>query len=407
MIAEIITWFQLQFQTNEIFAGLFAVSALGTVLYALRAVPSLLWGVFLSQYTVQLQVLNTDEAFDWLIEWLGRQDYAKRTRRLKVSSGQSTSRLNEEKVPEFILSPGNGNHFFRHKNKLVWLERTESENKTSGKPKETIKFRVVGRSQELVREIILEAKKLVEEDEYIKVYNWAGSYWSNSAFRLPRHKESLVLKEGQCERVLKDIEDFLENSNWYSMRGVPWRRGYLFTGKPGTGKSSFALIAASYFKRPIYSLSLNAVTDVSLVEALGDAPREAILLIEDVDAAQASVDRKKGDKKEDLLTTSGLLNAFDGVAATEGRILFMTTNYPEKLDSALIRPGRVDLQEEFEECDRDMIIRMFLIFYPGEEGCAQHFADKVELSKPSPAKVQGIFINHRTLDEIVNYDPTT
>ncbi len=407
LIAETITWFQLQFQTNEIFAGLFAVSAMGTVLYALRAVPSIFWKIFLAQYTVHLQILNTDEAFEWLIQWLGKQAYAKRTRRLRLSSINSNKRLNEDAPPDFILSPGNGNHFFRHKNQLIWLARSESENKGTGKPREIINFRILGRSQELVREIIREAKALVEDENYIKVYSWNASYWSLAALRLPRYKESLVLEEGQCERLLADTEEFLANSKWYSKRGLPWRRGYLLSGKPGTGKSSFALIASTYFNRPIYNLSLNAVSDASLLEALSEAPRDALLLIEDIDAAQASSDRKKSKKKEEILTTSGLLNALDGVAATEGRILIMTTNYPEKLDEALIRPGRVDLQEEFKVCNRDMIIRMFLIFYPGEDGCARAFADKVEVSKPSPATLQGIFIKHRTLGEIVNYDPTT
>jgi chaperone BCS1 len=63
------------------------------------------------------------------------------------------------------------------------------------------------------------------------------------------------------------------------------------------------------------------------------------------------------------VTFSGLLNALDGVASSEERIIFMTTNHYSKLDPALIRPGRVDVQEILDDAQGEQAERLFIKFY--------------------------------------------
>jgi mitochondrial chaperone BCS1 len=103
------------------------------------------------------------------------------------------------------------------------------------------------------------------------------------------------------------------------------------------------------------------------------------------------------------VTFSGLLNALDGVASTEARIVFMTTNYISRLDPALIRPGRVDMKEFVGHCSRYQLEQMYRRFYngPGVDDYATQFADSVEkFKKPvSPAQVQGFFMIHKTSDQ--------
>jgi mitochondrial chaperone BCS1 len=88
----------------------------------------------------------------------------------------------------------------------------------------------------------------------------------------------------------------------------------------------------------VISLSNPLVKDDTLVDLLSDTPKGSLLLLEDIDAAWL---REGGGS----VTHSGLLNAIDGVASVDGRVLFMTTNHPEKLDEAFLRPGRVDVRE--------------------------------------------------------------
>ena len=96
------------------------------------------------------------------------------------------------------------------------------------------------------------------------------------------------------------------------------------------------------------------MSDDRLMHRLADAPENSIVLLEDADAAFVSRDTEtetdSAFQGANRLTFSGLLNAIDGVTSTEGRIVFMTTNYIDRLDPALIRPGRVDNIQSQSNC---------------------------------------------------------
>lgn len=136
------------------------------------------------------------------------------------------------------------------------------------------------------------------------------------------------------------------------------------------------------------------------------APQQSIILLEDIDAAFVSredtLQQKSAFEGLNRVTFSGLLNALDGVASTEARIVFMTTNYLSRLDPALIRPGRVDVKEFVGYCTSYQLEQMFKRFYdiPGVEPMATDFAEKVlKVNKPvSPAQVQGFFMMHKMSD---------
>ena len=99
------------------------------------------------------------------------------------------------------------------------------------------------------------------------------------------------------------------------------------------------------------------------------------------------------------VTFSGLLNTLDGVASTEERIVFMTTNFLNRLDPALIRPGRVDFKHKIGYADSNQVERMFRRFYP-DEPCSsvRRFTDGIEALKhpKSMAQLQGYFMRYKT-----------
>ncbi|KTF81704.1 hypothetical protein cypCar_00009913 [Cyprinus carpio] len=99
------------------------------------------------------------------------------------------------------------------------------------------------------------------------------------------------------------------------------------------------------------------------------------------------------------LTFSGLLNALDGVASSEARIVFMTTNFIERLDPALVRPGRVDLKQYVGHCSHWQLTQMFRRFYPQESAAeAERFAEQALTAHTelSAAQVQGHFMLYKT-----------
>jgi chaperone BCS1 len=116
----------------------------------------------------------------------------------------------------------------------------------------------------------------------------------------------------------------------------------LLYGPPGTGKTSFtqAIAGAKNFNLCYVNLSKEDLNDESFNRMLQDAPTKSILLLEDIDVFKK---REGGELYSRDLSFSGFLNALDGVRSQEGQILFMTTNHREKLDPALLRPGRTDV----------------------------------------------------------------
>ncbi|VDQ07173.1 unnamed protein product [Trichobilharzia regenti] len=140
------------------------------------------------------------------------------------------------------------------------------------------------------------------------------------------------------------------------------------------------------------NLSEFGMTADRLDHLLAHAPLQTIILLEDIDAAVHS--------RMPTLTLSGLLNALDGVTSTDGRIIFMTTNYIEKLDPALIRPGRVDMRVRVDMCDRSQLLKMFSRFYPNWTSSdihelAEQFANLLEGVSLSSAQVQGYLLLHK------------
>ena len=86
--------------------------------------------------------------------------------------------------------------------------------------------------------------------------------------------------------------------------------------------------------------------------------------------------RLEWSRTQETLFTAGLLNAIDGVAAQEGRMLFMTTNHVERLNEALVRPGRVDVRLEFTNASAEQITDFFVGFYqvsPSRGDCPAKF----------------------------------
>lgn len=252
----------------------------------------------------------------------------------------------------FALVPGPGKHVLRYKNAFIFVNRmreAKSVDLQTGRPWETITLTTLYSHRHVFEELFTEAHAYAAKAHEGKttIYNSWGTEWR--PFGHPRRKrplESVVLDEGVKERIVTDVKDFLGSGSWYHDRGIPYRRGYLLYGPPGTGKSSFiqALAGELDYDIAILNLSERGLTDDRLNHLLTIVPNRTLVLLEDVDAAfanrrQTDVDGYRGAN----VTFSGLLNALDGVASAEERVLFLTTNHVDRLDPALVRPGRVDM----------------------------------------------------------------
>ncbi len=374
MYEQLYAWLSSQLADNDVFFGLVGASAIGTVLFLARSVPAVLWGLAVRNLTVELTVRSNDPAFEWIRLWLSRHPYGKRSRRLRLNARGSV----DEGEREWTLVPGEGFHWFLHRGRPIALYYVVDERRSRGRfPMESFHLRTPGRNQAFLRELVADAVRIGSLDDRVAIYGWFG-FWQLAARKRPRPLETVILPDGLMDLVVEDCTWFFGAEDWYLDRGVPYRRGYLFSGPPGTGKSSLVLALAGHFARPLYGLHLSAIgNDLVLAESFADVPRDAILLLEDIDACRMALLRETGGgrgKHEGGLSLAGLLNAIDGVASSDGRLLIMTSNHPERLDPALVRPGRIDLKVPFRLLEADDVRRMYLRFHPGQEANAARFA---------------------------------
>jgi AAA+ superfamily predicted ATPase len=277
-----------------------------------------------------------------------------------------------------------------------------------------------------------------------KIYLHETNAWKPIRSDNKRQLKTLILKEHQKERLIDDIDLFVASEDWYNQRDIPYRRGYLLYGHPGTGKTSFFKALSNHLNRHIHYLRLNEISsDLQLFELLKSINyKKTILVIEDIDCISKITsnrnfsvssksnhkseieennqllkdvvnhliekDKKKNNDEEDndsKLTLSGLLNALDGVFSAEGRILVMTSNYPEILDKALIRPGRIDMTEYFSKCDYYQIYQLYQSFY--ETTTIPESIKNIPENEYSAAKITGVFLKNRknpekALEELIN-----
>lgn len=200
-----------------------------------------------------------------------------------------------------------------------------------------------------------------EHDKVPKIYvaaRWGD--WRDQSEVPHRTLETVVLKKGIVDDIKSDLESFLTQEMAYSRMGLPWHRGYLLHGCPGSGKTSLVRALASECNLDLYALSLTSVRDdTTLMNLFASVEPRSALLIEDIDTATMARDR---DADKEGVSTSGLLNALDGVSTPHGLILFMTSNRKNKLDPALLRPGRCDRSFKISWMDDEQLARMVKTF---------------------------------------------
>lgn len=201
----------------------------------------------------------------------------------------------------------------------------------------------------------------------LRIVNQWGS-WSSRADLPLRDLGSVVLPAAQKAAIVGDLGAFLDAEDRYVKLALPWHRGYLLHGPPGTGKTSMVKALANEFNLDLWYVAIGDLTkEASLVALLGEVGPRSILLLEDVDTLQITHDRNETSTDAappgSSIGLSSLLNALDGVATPHGLITFMTTNHFDRLDPALTRAGRMDRVEEFGYPDATAVADLYLRFY--------------------------------------------
>ncbi|KAJ3835623.1 mitochondrial chaperone BCS1 [Lentinula raphanica] len=401
---------------NPYFQAGFGLMGVTVILGGLRKFATFADVFLRRRLLVQVEINNKDRAYPWLLSWMAHQNQIQQSARRRSASLLSKShRLSLETTVEqhqngsssvsFNLVAGTGMHWLKYRGAWMQVVRerdTRSMQMMSGSPWETVTITTLSQDRDIFPQLLAEARDLAmrgQEGKLVIQTPW-GTEWR--PFGLPKRKRplhSVVLDNGIAASIENDLQSFLS-------RRIPYRRGYLLHGPPGSGKSSYiqALAGSLNYNLCLLNLSERGLGDDKLTYLLSTVPERSFVLIEDVDAAFNKRVQTSEDGYQSSVTFSGFLNALDGVASGEERIVFLTTNHVERLDPALIRPGRVDFTQYVGDATPTQAQTLFERFYGTEPvetiDVGQSLHDLVEEEikngkRISMAALQGLFIrNH-------------
>ena len=323
-------------------------------------------------------------------------------------------RLQRDKADPLHFTPSAGTHWLTYGGvNLRWMPKAFSRFPNTSftrysligggqGPNERIEILTLtclGRSNARLKQLLSKAQhEYIHRDEHkTKIFKASDNgRWHETARCVPRSIDTVVLDAAQKKVLIDDIKEYLHplTKKWYRDRGIPYKRGYCLSGPPGTGKTSLCLALAGVFTLPVCIVSLTGTTENALANLFSNLPSRSIIVLEDIDAAGLTTQKRKKDiappnnvgegtpgapvdaetvqtllennnnnNEGPGISLSALLNAIDGVISVEGRILMMTTNHIENLDPALLRPGRVDMAIHFQNITTQTANTFFQSFY--------------------------------------------
>lgn len=395
------------------------VGGVGTVLtsaslYVLRSIPSQLFRAVRGSLVSTIDVNSRHDFYGHIDHylWQHRIKWAFRA----YEPGDNGNEEDPDS-PGVYLNPGYGKGYGFWKGVFFSFNKSKEE-----KGYELIKaqhIKLYTRDVNKVHSFIEEASKFQRGDPRQRVYVSAGYYWKRVADKKIRPLSTVFINGNTLNTVVETITQFQNSEDLYIRRGIPYKLCVMLYGPPGTGKTSLIHALASHFK-----LDINYITGLgSLGNLLGSrSNRPSIIVAEDIDTLsnlkrdddedddipapislggltamtghlrKASLTPHTKEKEDSMRVLHDMLNSLDGFTTSHGMVVFLTSNHPEKLDHALLRPGRIDLGLEIGPLDFESAGRMFTAFY----GVENYFLWEIIKPRYTPvigAKLQEIFMS--------------
>lgn len=383
------------------------------LIYSLKSVGLKIYNRIKSNIINVVNIYDYDELFFVLEKYISDNHFEK-CRSLEASyiSGQkiddSRGSFLYGKVREVKFTQSSNFFTFKYKGKRLLIEKLKKEVEHAQSLRDLMSwnYQISGikakiKIEEFLKEITEEYNRFIGNDK-ILISDFSSEYSNISIRKSVKSLDNTIINKQQKAFLIQDLKNFENSKEWYNKVNITYKRSYLFKGGAGTGKTTISLAIARMLNRDVCCINLsNCSSDKDLLRIFNSVPEGSVQLIEDIDSFFDGRTPKENVK----ITFSGLINCLDGALSKENIITIITTNHPEKLDSALIRAGRVDVQMEIGNAHNEEIEEYLELFYGskyylGEEKYSVPMSlvqEKCILNKEAPKQAIKEIINCNTI----------
>ena len=385
---------------NHILQTGLGLGSAGIISFWLKDIPGKIVNFLKRELTTSVTITSQHDSFYNFLKWIQTNYKNKNFRQWKISNGRWGSE-------DSIFSVGYGWHIvWFNKIPLMVLLDKEPANQTE-RDKETVIISKFGRSKKVFEKLLEEIEKQHDLQNKIKMFKYSGDWnWVKDISK--RSLDSIFIEQAKKDVVVDRINSFIKEEQWYLQKGIPYQLGIMLYGPPGTGKTSYIKAIASHFSYPIYYIPTNAFLKIE--DAFEKLTEKCVVVIEDIDCQSFTHSRESDNSEENnivkdkvksdlgMVGLSEILNALDGFAGVEGRILIATTNHIDKLDSALLRPGRFDLKININYVNEEILQSLLKSFVPSFDKSLEGFKIK---SNTTVATLQEMVLENFTAEQIL------
>lgn len=379
---QVVEWLYhtLNLKANPFSGTLVLGWALTMIGYWARKLPEYLLNLFMRTFSRELVF---DDYSHWNISVRLYKNFMRLAQETKLTNRWATRFTINYLEKEGRLTPTVGRQPFVYQGKFGWFSvvehRPENISDSTTGTRHQVSVRLFTRKRAVLESLAATLNEKPVEDSYRSIFS-TGEGGLGGVMTFIQHNpskglDSVILDADVKKQLLERIAFFTNNRQWYVDRGIPYKLCILLYGPPGTGKTSLAKAISQQMDKHVYVAS--PITERTFSIGMRSSAMEEghlVMVLEEIDSvfSQDVVVSDAGSsdtvkKKQSPISRTTLLGVLDGCMTPDGMVVIMTTNHPEKLDPALVRPGRVDISLHIEAFDAGQAMQMARKLYGNED----------------------------------------